>query len=787
MEYSILVVQIAAVDIVSFHVFTTFAAPALSTIGGTVGAWLASLSVSYPLRAWVSWRLRQRTGGPGHLPLPSLPQVVAALAAAAASSSCILVLSMLLLKLELQERGEAMDAALYSWHVATFFLGVAFAPACSTGPTGPSAASAAEPDLHGQAHCGIVRNGALPHALPPVAMAGAHRLTLATMVSGSPASPLAASCVALGALGVLPSWCSFSGLARCGQRRIRGAELCGTSRQSTAALLLTIGCAAALGAYIAMVRLIRAPSGTLGPLTPSCADLATMGAAGGAERRLGLGRPLGVALDAEELEPITLGGRWSLLGLMYGTRTVMVPSRCAPFGSTSEARLAASVPLAATELSAAGPSSAAAPSAAIAGVGVVLAADGSQPKYADAVYVALHNLLLLQRSQLPAEVFHVGPPEAFSAPSRARLEKLGGGGRVRVLDMLPRLHPSIRAAASRRLRSFAAKPFAALAASFDVVLLVDANALFFAPPERLLTLQSYLASGVQLFTDYVRSYHIVDPWLVSGYLGRGGSDVEAYASITLNAEIDSSVVVVDKRRAWRYLHVVCALNWWKAILDRHTWGDKDTWALAAVALAALRADTGAMQSAAAHASAMGSRVGWLTRTSTPTPTAVWGHVQFDASRDRGSAASLLYLNWQPHYAAGHIPFQSAGATAHGVACCVLHSEHPAGPHDENPQPPSIDTTAHSAALARTFADARDALREVGAGVLEQPHWWGQVRYRRCIIYFAVMAAGVLFAAAAVCRALVDLAGRPLAGSGSKRVDGPDFELGGIAGGAGTTA
>ena len=410
--------------------------------------------------------------------------------------------------------------------------------------------------------------------------------------------------------------------------------------------------------------------------------------------------------------------------------------------------------------------------------GLVLAADGSQPKYADAVYVALHNLISLQRSDLPAEVFHVGSAEAFTASAASRLVSLGAApGRVRVLDMLPRLHPRIRALAARRLRSFAAKPFAMLASSFDAVILVDANALFFARPERLLSLSSYVSSGVQLFTDYVRSYHIVDPWLVGSYLGSGVSDVAAYASIALHAEIDSSVVVVDKARGWRYLNVVCALNWWKAIVDRHAWGDKDTWALAAIALAASSAGAGravagragagaggaagvggtgagageadrAGAAAASHASAAGSQVGWLSRREADgsPPHAVWGHVQFDASRPANNRSSLLYINWQPHYAAGFIPFQTEEPPGSSVACCVMLRDHWEGPHDERPLKPTIDSAAHAEALQRTFGDARDALAAVGAGKLEQPHWWGQVRYRRCLIYLGVMACGVAFAA-----------------------------------------
>ena len=65
---------------------------------------------------------------------------------------------------------------------------------------------------------------------------------------------------------------------------------------------------------------------------------------------------------------------------------------------------------------------------------------------------------------------------------------------------------------------------------------------------------------------------------------RGERDLEAYRKVTGDAEIDSSVVLIDRRRRHRYLHLVCALNWWRGMTWRHTWGDKDTWALAAVAL-----------------------------------------------------------------------------------------------------------------------------------------------------------------------------------------------------------
>ena len=63
----------------------------------------------------------------------------------------------------------------------------------------------------------------------------------------------------------------------------------------------------------------------------------------------------------------------------------------------------------------------------------------------------------------------MGEAEAFSPAAASHLKGLGG---VAVADMLPRLHPSIRQTAARRLRSFAAKPFALLACSFERALLM---------------------------------------------------------------------------------------------------------------------------------------------------------------------------------------------------------------------------------------------------------------------------------------------------------------------------
>ena len=206
------------------------------------------------------------------------------------------------------------------------------------------------------------------------------------------------------------------------------------------------------------------------------------------------------------------------------------------------------------------------------------------------------------------------------------------------------------------------------------------------------------------------------------------------------------MVVLDKTRAWRYLHVVAALNWWKAAFYRHAWGDKDTWALAAVAIGA---DGGAPR----HAGVRGSTVGWMARDAAlraELPTPVWGHVQFDDSSAGGAlhnGSSMLYLNWQPHYAAGFVDMQPRwGPPGRDISCCVMLRDHWEGPHDEQPLRPTIDPSANAEQLERTFVDAGEALDAIRAAPLTKPHWWGQVRYRRCTIYFVVMGVGSAFAA-----------------------------------------
>ena len=90
------------------------------------------------------------------------------------------------------------------------------------------------------------------------------------------------------------------------------------------------------------------------------------------------------AAAAATATSVELGGRLTVFSVLYGRRTLRVPA-----ASSVACRRGG-------------------------GRGIVVAADGSQSKYADTLYAALANVRLSLRSQLPIEVFHVGPEEALS-------------------------------------------------------------------------------------------------------------------------------------------------------------------------------------------------------------------------------------------------------------------------------------------------------------------------------------------------------------------------------------
>ena len=130
----------------------------------------------------------------------------------------------------------------------------------------------------------------------------------------------------------------------------------------------------------------------------------------------------------------------------------------------------------------------------------------------------------------------------------------------------------------------------------------------------------------------------------------------------------------------------------------------------------------------------------LPSSSAPSPLHL--PLQFATLENR---TALLYLNWQPHYAAGFIDLEEESPPGRSLRCCVMLRDHWEGPHDEERVAPLADPAPYAAPLRAALIDARDAARSLGGEPPVQPHWWGQVRYRRFVIYCALLLGGLGFA------------------------------------------
>jgi hypothetical protein len=378
--------------------------------------------------------------------------------------------------------------------------------------------------------------------------------------------------------------------------------------------------------------------------------------------------------------------------------------------------------------------------------GLVITARGDSWKYAQPVVVCVHVLRIGVISSLPVEILHVGAEEAFPPGTQRLLESYGD---VVVADMLPRLAPGVHAYAAT-LRSFAAKPYALLAASCELCVLADSNLIFLQPPEALLFAhhgarggggdgagggggdgatasggggggdggdrrallsdgapsESEMAGGVLLFNDYVPSFRTLDPLYTYTHLGVQSLElVRAMAG----KEIDSSLVAVDKRLGMRALLATAALNRLRAHTYRHMHGDKDSWAL------------GALLAGIARPVSRRTEVGWLVRAE-EAPAAlgagqqqqqeeeqqqrgetVWGHVQF-------VDGTPISLNWQPHYARGFVDFEEAAAQGSHAGLRFGDAEAPAQAEAHGRRVAAAEGSLHCCAL---FSDSLKGARALG--------------------------------------------------------------------------
>eukprot|EP00842_Homolaphlyctis_polyrhiza_P001743 jgi/Hompol1/256/HPOL_001145-RA len=193
--------------------------------------------------------------------------------------------------------------------------------------------------------------------------------------------------------------------------------------------------------------------------------------------------------------------------------------------------------------------------------------------------VAKHSITILRMlgSKLPIQVMYCGP-EDLGEPQRKMLSALPG---VEVIDMKTIL------AFSESHKGWENKPFAVLASSFREVILMDADALFFQPPEVLFEMEGYKKTGALLFRDRTLPYNIWGHGPGSKHLMEQIAD--PYINNLLftenrlmneksGDEIDSGVVVWDKLQVMPVLLLTCLLNDdpYKGTLYHKSYGDKES-------------------------------------------------------------------------------------------------------------------------------------------------------------------------------------------------------------------
>ena len=274
--------------------------------------------------------------------------------------------------------------------------------------------------------------------------------------------------------------------------------------------------------------------------------------------------------------------------------------------------------------------------------GVVVYASGNKARYARGATVLVETLRapdgaheMKPLSDLPIEVFYGCEDEAFPERLRQRLEQAKG---VAVRSLSAALFTTLRDhpdatymagnEACRYLPAYGRKVLASMLSSFERLVLFDADVIPLVDPATLFELPEFRRSGMVLFGDYVPlGTFFNDHARLLAFLGL---DPLAYQRVFSGQEADSSCVVIDKgfiahrppspekqRRhrwcdggapcddddatagtasfsvVWDSLHLALAMNAMSASYYRappppepassgFVFGDKDTWALAAI-------------------------------------------------------------------------------------------------------------------------------------------------------------------------------------------------------------
>ncbi|RGP72406.1 hypothetical protein FLONG3_6802 [Fusarium longipes] len=216
------------------------------------------------------------------------------------------------------------------------------------------------------------------------------------------------------------------------------------------------------------------------------------------------------------------------------------------------------------------------------------------------------SLTQIHKTSLPIQVVYAGDGD-LSPQGRKKIQQAANGVKIDMLDVLTVFNDTALKLAEG---GWAIKPFAALASSYEKVILLDADAVFFQDPLQLLHQDRFNETGVLLFHDRLLWKNGFadrqDWWHDQIKHPSPETDKSLVWTERYSEEGDSGIVVVDKSKLDVLLGLI-HVGWQNSDRVRNevtykiTYGDKESWWIGFEA-------TGSKYSFSPH---YGGIVGWL--------------------------------------------------------------------------------------------------------------------------------------------------------------------------------
>ncbi|KAI1063093.1 hypothetical protein LB507_005632 [Fusarium sp. FIESC RH6] len=192
------------------------------------------------------------------------------------------------------------------------------------------------------------------------------------------------------------------------------------------------------------------------------------------------------------------------------------------------------------------------------------------------------SLTQVHKTSLPIQVVYAGDKD-LSVEGRKKIQQAANGVKIDMLDVLTVFNDTSLDLANG---GWAIKPFAALASSYEKVVLLDADAVFLQDPRQLLLQDRFNETGGLLFHDrllWKGGFADRQDWW-HNQIKHPSSETEKSLVWTerYSEEGDSGIVVVDKARLDVLLGLI-HIGWQNSERVRNevtykiTYGDKESW------------------------------------------------------------------------------------------------------------------------------------------------------------------------------------------------------------------